>query len=86
MSDTVCFAGFLILSTVVMIVLSIRQRVFLKGILFSAVTGLTALLVVSLLGIPLHLGISLNPLSASVAAIYGLPGVIGLLALRLLIL
>lgn len=85
MSDAGCFTGFIVVSAVVMLIGAIRCRSFLSGIFFSAVTGVGSLMLVELAGMPLNLEPMFNPLSAGVAAIYGIPGVIGLLIFRIFV-
>lgn len=84
MLDTIYLGGFLAVSAVIMLGGLLRQGMFLRGAAQSAGSGLVALLAVSLLGNVLQLGIRFNLLSALTAAIYGLPGVIGMLILRMI--
>ena len=84
MLDTIYLGGFLAVSAVVMLSGLLRQRVLLRGAALSAGSGLISLLLVSLFSEAFHLGISFNLLSALTAVIYGLPGVIGMLVLRML--
>ncbi|MCI8623386.1 MAG: hypothetical protein HFG26_06940 [Provencibacterium sp.] len=84
MLDSIYLSGFLALSAVVMLAGLLRQRVLFSGMALSTLSGLSALLLVSLLSGPFRLGIAFNLLSALIAAIYGIPGVIGMLALRML--
>jgi hypothetical protein len=84
MLDTIYLGGFLAISAVVMLGGLLRQRVLLRGIALSAGGGLFSLFLVSLLSETFRLGISFNLLSALMAVIYGLPGVVGMLLLRML--
>lgn len=84
MLDTIYLGGFLAVSAVVMLGGLLRQRVLLRGMALSTGSGLAALFAISLLEGSLRLGVSFNLLSALIAAIYGLPGVIGMLFLRML--
>lgn len=62
----------------------LRHRALLKGTLFMATTGLGALAAVNLSGAYTGISIALNPGSVAVAGLLGLPGVVSMLALRLL--
>lgn len=84
MLDSIYLAGFLMVSAVVMLICLIRQHILLRGLAFSAVSGLASLWIVSLLSGILNLGIAFNLLSACTAVIYGIPGVVGMLLLRAL--
>lgn len=84
MLDTLCLTGFLIVSAVVMVICLVRQRLLLRGALFSAASGVASLWIVSLLSGTFHLGVTLNFFSVAASMIYGLPGVIGMLALQLI--
>lgn len=84
MFDTLCIWGFLILSAMVMLIVFLRQKVLVRGVLFSIISGLGSLFVISLLSQSLELGVTFNLYSAYFSSIYGIPGVIGLLTMQLI--
>lgn len=75
---------FLIVSAAVMITGLLRHRIVLRGALLSAGGGLLSLGAVSLLSASVSLGVSFNLYSALLSVIYGLPGVVGMLVLRMI--
>ena len=62
----------------------LRRRAFLKGLLFMAVSGFGALAAVNLSGVYTGISIALNPASVTAAGVLGIPGVVSMLALRLI--
>lgn len=84
MSDAVCIGGFLAISAAVMLLWLIRRGILFRGVIFSAVTGLGSLWVVSLISPALNLGMSLNVLAGAVSVIYGIPGVVGMMVMKLI--
>ena len=76
--------GFLLVSAVVMLTALIRQRILVRGLLLSAVSGLGSLGVVSLLSGTFSLGVTFNLFSAITSVLYGVPGVIGILVLHMI--
>ena len=78
MLDTIYLGGFLLVSAVVMLTALIRQRILVRGLLLSAVSGLGSLGVVSLLSGTFSLGVTFNLFSAITSVLYGVPGVIGI--------
>ena len=61
-----------------------RSGKSLRALLFSAVTGNLALFVVAYLGAFTGVTIAPGPISVSIATVLGIPGVILMLALRLI--
>ena len=84
MLDTIYLGGFLLVSAVVMLTALIRQRILVRGLLLSAVSGLGSLGVVSLLSGTFSLGVTFNLFSAITSVLYGVPGVIGILVLHMI--
>lgn len=62
----------------------LRRRALLKGLLFMAASGLGALAAVNLTGVYTGISIALNPVSVTAAGVLGIPGVVSMLALRLI--
>ena len=62
----------------------IRQRILVRGLLLSAVSGLGSLGVVSLLSGTFSLGVTFTLFSAITSVLYGVPGVIGILVLHMI--
>lgn len=65
-------------------VLLIRTRKFIRSFIFSAVTGNIALFCVAYMGAFTGFIISINLFTVTVSSILGIPGVIGMLLLRLI--
>ena len=84
MLDTIYLGVFLLVSAVVMLTALIRQRILVRGLLLSAVSGLGSLGVVSLLSGTFSLGVTFNLFSAITSVLYGVPGVIGILVLHMI--
>ncbi|TCL42598.1 pro-sigmaK processing inhibitor BofA family protein [Harryflintia acetispora] len=84
MLDTIYLGGFLLVSAIVMLTALIRQRILVRGLLLSAVSGLGSLGVVSLLSGTFSLGVTFNLFSAITSVLYGVPGVIGILVLHMI--
>ena len=84
MLDTLYLGGFLLVSAIVMLTALIRQRILVRGLLLSAVSGLGSLGVVSLLSGTFSLGVTFNLFSAITSVLYGVPGVIGILVLHMI--
>ena len=84
MLDTIYLGGFLLVSAIVMLTALIRQRILVRGLLLSAVSGLGSLGVVSLLSGTFSLGVTFNLFSAITSGLYGVPGVIGILVLHMI--
>lgn len=76
---------FLAISAVVMITELLRRRIVLRGALLSAVGGMASLGLVSALSGTFSLGVTMSAYSAAAAIIYGLPGVVGMLVLRMML-
>lgn len=62
-----------------------RSGRFLRCLLFSVVTGNAALLIISYLGAFTGVTLSLNLFTVGTASILGIPGVLGMLVIRLLL-
>lgn len=84
MLDTIYLGGFLLVSAIIMLTALIRQRILVRGLLLSAVSGLGSLGVVSLLSGTFSLGVTFNLFSAVTSVLYGVPGVIGILVLHMI--
>ena len=67
-----------------LLVLLLRSRALVKGVLFMALSGFGALAAVNLSGVYTGITIALNPGSVTAAGILGIPGVVSMLALRLI--
>lgn len=69
----------------VMLVAFLRSGHFLRSLLFSAVTGNAALFAVGYLGAFTGVVLSLNLFTIGVATIFGIPGVLTMLILKLIV-
>lgn len=83
MAQEGCILLFLALSGVWLLILLLRHRVVVRGLLLSAVSGIFSLGCVSLLSAVIPLGVGFNLYTLLTALIYGLPGVLGMVLLQL---
>ena len=81
LSDAVYLAG--AAACVVMLVAFLRSGRFLRALLFSAVTGNLALLAVGWLGAFTGVALAPNLFTVGAATLFGVPGVLALVLLRL---
>ena len=66
------------------IVTFIRSRMFFKGMLFSLISGFGSLGIIQLLSGVTGVSLGFNLFSSAVAVALGLPGVVGMLAFKLI--
>ena len=69
----------LILSAIIILAVSLKSKKFFKSVTLSALSGLSGLFAVHVLSWFTPLTLPVNLFTASVSALSGIPGVIGLL-------
>lgn len=78
------FAVLLIVSGVILLLVMVKSRHFFKALFLSVLQGVSALFAVNLLTAFTGVALSVNAITLAISAVAGIPGVILLLAGRLL--
>lgn len=79
------FLALLILSGIIILFVMLKSKSFFRSLVFSMCGGLGSLLAVNMLSSATGIVIGINPVTALISALGGIPGVIALLAGRVML-